>query len=73
MDIQDRYDELVEFIDTIKCLRRTLKSKDLVEECNLLLFDENYVDEKLDLEHKLAKMQEQEDEELEREYDKVRL
>ncbi len=73
MDIQDRYDELVEFIDTIKYLRRTLKSKDLVEECNLLLFDASYVDEKLDLEHQLAKIQEQEDAELEREYDKLRI
>lgn len=71
MDKQDRYDELVEFLDTLKYLKEELKSKDLIEELEYLIYGSNYINEKDELEKLLNDEWENETKEREREYRKA--
>lgn len=71
MDKQDRYDELVEFLDTLKYLKEELKSKDLIEELEYLIYGSNYMNEKDELEKLLNDEWENETKEREREYRKA--
>ena len=45
MTNQDRYDELDNFISTLRMLKDTLNSKDLIEEIEYLLYNKDYQDE----------------------------
>lgn len=50
MSNQDRFDELDLFIDTLKNLRDKLKSEDLKQEINCILYDSDYGNELKELE-----------------------
>lgn len=45
MTNQDRYDELDNFISTLRMLKDTLNSKDLIEEIEYLLYNTDYQNE----------------------------
>lgn len=45
MTNQDRYDELDNFINTLRMLKDVLNSKDLIEEIEYLLYNTDYQDE----------------------------
>lgn len=45
MTNQDRYDELDNFITTLRMLKDTLNSKDLIEEIEYLLYNTDYQNE----------------------------
>lgn len=66
MDIQNRYDELDNLLSTIDVLIDEIESKDIIDDLEYIKY--NYMGEKEDLEKELAKMQEQEEKELENEY-----
>ena len=55
MSNQERYDELDNFISTLKLLKDELYSKDLIAEIDYILFNTNYLDEKDELEELLAR------------------
>ena len=55
MTNQERYDELDNFISTLKLLKDELYSKDLIAEIDYILFNTNYLDEKDELEELLAR------------------
>lgn len=66
MDIQNRYDELDNLLSTIDVLIDEIESKDIIDDLEYIKY--NYMGEKEDLEKELARMQEQEEKELENEY-----
>lgn len=45
MTNQDRYDELDNFISTLRMLKDTLNSKDLIEEIEYILYNTDYQNE----------------------------
>lgn len=53
MTNQDRYDELDNFISTLRMLKDTLNSKDLIEEIEYILYNTDYQDEMIRLEELL--------------------
>ena len=71
MSKQDRYDELDNFISSLKLLKDELYSKDLRDEIDFLLFNTDYWNEKDRLEKELADDYENEDNERNREYRKM--
>lgn len=70
-DIQDRYDELDNLISTINCLITETTSRDIIED--LKEFKSNYIEEKQNLEHKIAKFERQEERDLNYEFERSRL
>ena len=66
MDIQNRYDELDNLLSMIDVLIDEIESKDIIDDLEYIKY--NYMGEKEDLEKELARMQEQEEKELENEY-----
>lgn len=54
MDNQERYDELDSFLSTLRLLKDELKSKDLIEELEYLLYNTNYENELNELQELLA-------------------
>lgn len=71
MNKQDRYDELDNFLSTLKYLKDELKSKDLIEEIDFILYNTNYENEKDELEKLLNDEWEDEFNEREKEYRKA--
>lgn len=71
MSKQDRYDELDNFLSTLKYLKDELKSKDLIEEIDFILYNTNYENEKDELEKLLNDEWEDEFNEREKEYRKA--
>lgn len=53
MSKQDRYDELDNFLSTLRILKDDLKSKDLIEEIEYILYNTDYQKEKDELEELL--------------------
>lgn len=70
-EIRDRYDELDNLINTIDYLIKESQSKDVKGDLEFLKF--NYLDEKEMLEEKISELEEQEERELSREFDRVRI
>lgn len=71
MSKQDRYDELDNFLSTLKYLKDEFKSKDLIEEIDFILYNTNYENEKDELEKLLNDEWEDEFNEREKEYRKA--
>lgn len=71
MSKQERYDELDNFLSTLKYLKDELKSKDLIEEIDFILYNTNYENEKDELEKLLNDEWEDEFNEREKEYRKA--
>lgn len=71
MNKQDRYDELDNFLSTLRYLKDELKSKDLIEEIDFILYNTNYENEKDELEKLLNDEWEDEFNEREKEYRKA--
>lgn len=70
-EIRDRYDELDNLINTVDYLIKESQSKDVKGDLEFLKF--NYLDEKEMLEEKISELEEQEERELSREFDRVRI
>lgn len=68
MNKQDRYDDLDNFISSLKLLKSELISKDLIEEIDFLLYNTNFWREKDELEKELAQENELELSEREKEF-----
>ena len=60
MTNQDRYDELDNFLSTLRLLKDELDSKDLLDEIEYLLYNTNYEREKDELEDLLSREYENE-------------
>lgn len=71
MDNQERFDELDNFLSTLKYLKDELNSKDLIEELEYLIYGTNYMNEKDELEKRLNSEGEAEEKEREKEYRKA--
>ena len=71
MTNQDRYDELDNFISTLRYLRDQLYSKDLIDIINAMLYDTDLEQEMEELEKILSREYEDELDERNREYRKM--
>ena len=68
MDIQNRYDELDNLISTIDNLLYKTESKDIKEDLEYIKY--NYLNEKEELEDRLAELQEEEERQANYEYER---
>lgn len=71
MTIQERFDDLENFLQTLRYLLDEVESDDLKEELNHLLYGTSYWDERDKLEEELAKYWDAELNERDREYRKM--